>query len=373
MRISDASSRTLTVSVALAMLAGCSDGSSQVSPTTAGQNTGAAATQSVYQAVFQGGRFNALMALRQGSPTGRRVATPSSFSPNATGKPLIFVSDENTNVVNIFLQARKNKMVGQITALNEPNVLATDAAGNLYITNENGANVPIFAPPYTGAPKLTLDDTGYFPFGVAVSPRGVVGVANVCTAPSCPLSSANVTLYAKNSTTPCATVADPAAFRYIYNDAFDDKGNLYIVGDNTSNASVIGEVTGGCKAKAIMLLTTGNPISLAGAIHVDRADRIAILQGESGQQTIDAYNAPQMGSLGYPVVTCHLTPLNGYPNAIVDFAFRTTGHDLYALAANGGNSYVVAKYDYPAGGAHKKLLAAPSFSEGLAVTPPLLP
>jgi hypothetical protein len=373
MRISTASSRTLTVSVTLAMLAGCSGGSSQLSPATVGQNTGAA-DQYVYRPAFEKSGVNAILALRRSGVKGQRV-TPSFFDSAAEGEPLVFVSDSTANVVDIYLQARKNKMVGQITGLNAPVLLATDAARNLYVADYYGSTVPVYAANYTKTPKLILDDTGNFPFGVAVSTQGLVGVVNQCTAPSCPSNSSSVSFFSKNATTPCATIAVPAS--YAFGGAFDDKGNFYFDGANSaSTASVIGQIIGGCKAKGSRVLTTTNTIAFATSMQIDKADRLAILDKGAGTTctcAIYTYNLPKRGSLGEPVST---TPLTGGQQPVsveLAFAFRASGRDLFADFI--GKYSAIFEYAYPAGGDPEKTLMLPAQANpgGVAVTPPLLP
>lgn len=69
------------------------------------------------------------------------------MSRNAVGKPLIFVSDYKNMVLDIYAQARPNKLVGQITGFGSgyPAGLATDEARHLYVTN--GGTVATYAPP----------------------------------------------------------------------------------------------------------------------------------------------------------------------------------------------------------------------------------
>ncbi len=380
MRISNASSRTLTISATLAMLAACSGASSQLSPAAVGQISGAA-TQSADQPALGKSRFiNAILAQRRSGVQVHGVTTPSFFSPAAKSKPLVFVSDSTANVVNIFLQRGANKMVGQITGLNFPVGLTIDAQRNLYVANASGSDVLVYAPSYTKAPKLTLDDTGELPVGVAVSPQGLVAVVNACAAPSCPPPYySSVTFYSKNATTPCATVSDPSKIPFMGGGgAFDDKGNFFTDGYNNSSVALIGEITGGCNAKAIKLLTTGNTISVALEIRVDKADRIALLQGYDGHQEIDAYRAPQSGSLGNPVVICPVTGIPGEPaEGSFDFAFLTSGRDIYTVTSYEVSSQpgVLLEYGYPAGGTYEKIraLPAPEMPGGLALAPALLP
>jgi hypothetical protein len=291
------------------------------------------------------------------------------MNPDAKGKPLIFAADDlgscsggrsNTDGgdVDIYLQGGKNKMVGQVTGFCSPAGLATDAVGNLYVADEGHAAIPVYAPPYTGAPFLTLDDTGELPYDVAVSPKGVVGVLN----------NSNVTFYAKNSATPCATVSDPN-FPIMNDDGFDKNGNLYIDGFGAppSYDSAVGEIKGGCHADKIIPLTTTNTLGFLLDIRVDKAGRVAIYDDhESGDTVIDTYNPPKQGSLGSPVSTISLSGLlHSYA-----FTFRASGAEIYVGAAN-AESYEVVGFGYPGGGEKKTFNAGGG--TGIAVTPPLIP
>ncbi len=357
MHFSKRVSHALGASVALAMPAGCASGGSQMAPTSFGLTSRAGAESTLSQ-VAQDPRINRILALHKGIGSGQSMATQSFMSPDAVGKPLIFVA--TGNAVDIYLRRGTNKMVGQIPGLNFPTGLATDTAGNLYIANAN-ANVLVYAPPYTGPPTLTLDDTGNSPSEVAVSPLGVVAVANYCSGTSC--GPGSITFFAKNSTTPCATVADPTNFQSLITDAFDDVGDLYVGGLASTNTTVIGKIFGGCKAKKIRVLGTSNSIGFPDSIQIDKADRIAILDGYPSN-VIDTYVRPKHGSLGNPV---SVTPLQAsVPNA---FAFLASGRDLYTADGNG----VADEYDYPAGGTPEKIISGSGGSLSVAVTPPLVP
>ncbi|MGC2406683.1 MAG: hypothetical protein WA431_09800 [Candidatus Cybelea sp.] len=291
--------------------------------------------------------------------------TSSFFNATARAKALIFVADVSHNAVDIYPQAGTNqKMVGQITGLNNPTGLATDTERNVYIANDNTTQVLVYAPPYTGTPKLTLNDGGYYPYGVAVSSLGLVAVTNACNAPSCALGSSSVTFFAKNSSMPCATVADPTNFPYMWFGAFDDRGNLYIDGYNSSHNSIVGEIKGACNGKKITLLTTTNTIGIALGIKVDKTDRIAIL--DQGGPAIDTYTHPEKGSLGNPIST---TPLTGSSDP-VSFAFLASGRALYVAD---GTDDVANEYDYPAGGQIKNTISVGGISADTAATPPLVP
>jgi hypothetical protein len=366
MHTSSARTHALSASVALVMLAGCSGGSPQTDPTGLGPGP-SAASSSVTTRVVQARQLARMLGLRHAAAR-PFVKTRSFVNPDAVGKALIFASDSlgsaHHSVVDIYLQKGKNKMVGQITGLYGPRGMATDKADNVYIESEGDSEVFVYAPPYTGAPALTLDDSGWFPYDVAVSSKGVVAVANICNAPSCG-GNGSVTFYAKGATTPCATVGDPN-FTSVYDDGFDDKGNLYVDGSGPgpSYGPIAGEIKGGCHATTITLLTTANVINFPVGIKVDKADRIAIL--DAGNFALYTYNPPTNGSFGSPVST---VPLPGF-NLVYGFTFQASGRDVY-VGASTSSGYRVAKFSYPAGVPKKAFNAGGG--DGVAVTPPLTP
>ena len=189
-------------------------------------------------------------------------------------------------------------------------------------------------------------------------------MANICNAPSCG-GDGSVTFYAKDSTNVCATVGDPN-FTSVYDVGFSDKGNLYIDGSGPgpSYGPIFGEISGGCHATKIMLLTTTNFINFASGIKVDKADRIAIL--DAGNKALYTYNPPQNGSLGSPVSTIQLPGFN----LVYAFTFQASGRNVY-VGASSSSSYRVAEFSYPAGVAKKAFNAGGG--DGVAVTPPLTP
>ncbi len=363
MRVSTVIGCALGAFSAVALLAGRSDGSSHMRSALLGQAPRTVSQIIQRQAMQNGPLYNySVLAPHSARPNVHPARTPSFFRKDAMDKPLIFITDGDSMAVDIFLQGGSNQYVGQITGFTFPAGLATDRSGNLYVANETGLGIPVFAPPYTKGPKLTL-----YPFGkaasIAVSTTGLVGAANYCTLPGCLGDTGNVTFYTKNQINPCAAVYNRAAFAQVVSDAFDGHGNLYVAGLTPGGQTVIGEISGDCNAKTIVPLTTTNTIAYPGSIQIDRAGRIAI-EDESGLM-IDTYNAPKKGSLGNPI---SMTPLGGV-SAPLAFAFLASGADLYAADAGSGFAY---EYAYPAGGAPKKTILV-NRAIGVAVTPPLVP
>ena len=337
----------LGASATLAMLAGCSGGSppAAFSPASAGRGD------------------NSLLAPTIARISHKQVTTASFMDPDAAGKPLIFVSDAADGVIDIYPQAGKNqKMVGQITGLTQPQGIATDKNGDLYVANTNSSNVLVYAPPYTAAPKMTITDAGEFPADVAVSNAGVVAITNICSAPKCRLNTGNVVLYAKGSTKSCATVSYSGSdFTRVMFAEFDTKGVLYIDGMNSGYQTSFGLVTGGCNATTITNLNYVYTVSFPGGIQIDKAGNIAFC--DPINLVVDTFAPPANDAFGAPVST---TPLTGSISPL-GIALLASGTNLYA--ADPGGSGVAEEYKYTAGGAAENTISVGGQPIGIAVTP----
>jgi hypothetical protein len=265
--------------------------------------------------------------------------------------------DYVSNDVGIF--TKTGKLIATLTGFNDPDGLAVDTSGNLYVVDFRNERVQVYAAPYHGSPT-TLVDPGQMPLGVAVDRVGTVAVANIFSTAGQP----NVSFYAKGATSPTNTVSN-AAFAEIYLDAFDARGNLYLTGIDSGDNTLLGVVWGGIKGKAIKILTTANTISFPGAVQVTTKGLIAI-EDLSGP-TIYTYNPPnrKTGSLGKPVATTQLQNAG-------DFAFKRS--NAFVFVANGYDDSV-DEYAYPAGGSPVKTFRLPSGTSpvDMAVYPPEIP
>jgi hypothetical protein len=303
-----------------------------------------------------------------------RVTTPSFMDAKAVAKPLVFIADLPVDAVDIYLQGGDNKLVGQITGLDHPYAVATDAARNLYVANYLRLGVQVYAPPYTGSPLYSLDTGDYTADYIGISSRGVVAVSNYCTDPNCFPYSSFVSFFAPNSTTPCATVTSDASVKYLWSGSFDRSGNFFTNGFDSTNESVLGEITGGCAAKTMTVLTAGDNNGWLGAIHVNKMDQPSAPDTDppgSGPVVLYTYaRATKGGSLGNPIAT---TMLDGSNRIAIseDFAFQSSGDSLYLPDTSGEN---VNEYAYPAGGAAERTIRLGNghIAYGVAVTPPLL-
>jgi hypothetical protein len=302
-----------------------------------------------------------------------RVTTPSFMDANAVAKPLLFIADFPFQVVDIYLQGADNKLVGQITGLDYPFAVATDAARNLYVVNEYRLGVQVYAPPYTNGPAYSLDTGDYRADYVGVSSKGVVGVLNYCTEPNCFPYTSYVAFFAPNSTTPCATVQADASVEYLGLGSFDRQGDFFVNGIAANGGSSLGEIKGGCAAKKMTALTAGDDNEWFGAIHVNKMDQPSIPDTDppgSGPVVLYTYAGASKGSLGNPIATTMVEGQNRV-DILEDFAFQGSGENFYLPDTSGEN---VSEYAYPAGGTAERTihLGSGHIAYGLAVTPPLL-
>jgi hypothetical protein len=327
---------------ALAFVAGCSGGGSQPPPVIASG----------------GPNQNARTVPPRVSPSHEtpfvNVARINALHGNQT-----FVADAATATVTIWgANGQLNAILFDgITA--NPKGLATDAAQNLYVANLGFSNVNIYAKPYTSI-KLTLNDAQELTMDVAVDKKGLVAVTNYLTVG---LQPGSVSFFAKNSAQPCRTVQDSKWITFA-NDAFDASGNLFIDGQDVFGTTLVGEVSGGCKATSITTLSLGNTISNPGGVQVSRGN---ILVGDVNQQTIYTYAPPLGGSLGSPIA---VTKLAG-AEAPVTFAMEESGKAVRTADLNPNNDYA-ALYKYPKGSYVSKI-ADHITPTGVAVYPPARP
>jgi hypothetical protein len=268
--------------------------------------------------------------------------------------PKIFVSDAVNNVVNIYNPA--GKMLAQLTGFSEPQGLATDAKGNLYVADTVNSRIQIYAPPYNKAPK-SLSDPGQYPAGVAVLNNGeFIAVTNIIDTNGGPGS---VLLYKNHK---AGKVILSSSFARVYFGGFDKVGNFYLDGSDANGSVVLAHIvkltTGG---KTIKTLTSNQAIQFPGGVQVTTGGKIAI--DDQLAASIFTFNAPKNGSLGTPIKT---TPLTGSGDAVT-FAFTATDKDLWTADAANADS---AEFAYPKGGSPLKTIPVSGGQPiGVAVVP----
>jgi hypothetical protein len=269
------------------------------------------------------------------------------------------VSDSNTNTVSVY-GADGHRHAVLSSGLSQPEGITTDAAENLYVANAQLHNVVVYSKPYRSI-GLTLDDPNEYPTDVAVSNIGVVGVMNIQSTAG---TGGAVLIYAKGSTSACATITDPN-WSGMYFGAFDASGNLFLDGFDRNGNTLIGEISGGCAATSIATLSTGVIIYLVGGVQVYNGNILIEDQvGPGGPlgtntPTIYTFSPPTGGSLGQPLATTTLTAGGNW--LPVTFAMMKDGKHVWI--AHSGIAAGRVEYSYPRG----RLVQ--SFDDARYVTP----
>jgi DNA-binding beta-propeller fold protein YncE len=291
----------------------------------------------------------------------RAAVAPLNLAP---GVKHVFISDSVGNVVTIY---NKDGSSRQLMGFEESQLLATDRAGNLYVANTEAHNIEVFAPPYRDKPTLTISVAEEYPSAVAVAPDGTVAVIG-CHASGPQCSGAGVVSFfaGASAPSPCATVRGTSALSALLSAALDARGTLYVAGLNVSyETSRLGQISGGCGAKRLMILRPNTKIFFAAGVAVDPKGNIATVDsgGPDHPTSIDVFAAPKPGSLKLMLLSQN--PL-GDSSVVASFALTKDGSKLYTAEPR-----VSLEYAYPQGGSSLGELSPyrADLIEGVAVTP----
>jgi len=347
----------LRSTAAVALLAGCSGGGSQLPAAVAPVSPLSQPARTVQSLGGIHDTSTSIVPRSMWQPKAD-LAHPRGFvniaGVNSPHGNQTIISEIASNTVSVYgADGQLNALL--TVGLSEPQGLATDAAEKLYVANTLNSDIFIYSKPYT-ASGLTLNDANEFPVGVAVSQTGVVGVTNIQTVTGGPGS---VSLYAKGSTLACATVSDPN-WPQVFYDAFDASGKLFIDGRDRGGNTIVGEVTGGCRATLIKTLHVGNTILFPGGVQVQNG---SILIDDQMAPAIYTYAPPSGGSLGSPTATTMLMA----GTDPVTFAMKKSGDGLWA--ANNFTQPGGYKYTYPGGQFVKSITDGFLLPIGIAVNP----
>jgi hypothetical protein len=109
--------------------------------------------------------------------------------------------------------------------LNEPNGLAVDSKGNLYVANSGGNNILVFNDKYQYLPAKTLVQGVFHPTGVAIDPMGNIWVTNYIQ------NEGSVTEYTNGQQVASGTITEGVSSALAI--AADGSGNIWVQNANS--------------------------------------------------------------------------------------------------------------------------------------------
>jgi hypothetical protein len=179
--------------------------------------------------------------------------------------------------------------------LNGPYGMALDAAGNLYVANQNANQILIYSPGYKQNTARTITQSVSFPSGVAVDPWGNVFVANY--------GGSYISFYfpdgtQDNSQTITNGILGPSAI------TTDGLGNVW-VNNSGLNVTIYGSVTDGYARPLITTLTAGYPmlgLAVGPTSYFGRIPIPAWAVGTTGAALVGYVDTYLEGSNGYNIV-----------------------------------------------------------------------
>ena len=274
--------------------------------------------------------------------------------------PALVVSDTNA----ILLFDSTYRQIGSIQdPLGEGGSLAIDGDGDIYFesSDQYSQNLWIYAPPYTGTPKIVA--LAGVARGIAVDWRNEI-VGAVADAPA-PNANSYVYFFRHGASRPCATVRLPRGVSIdTFSSAFDAAGKLFTAFD-VGGKAIVASISGECAAKTFVEYAPAQ--SYASFLQFNKENELVIDESiPFTQRPVYTFSGPSKGHLGKVSARTSLARI-GTESVITD-VLGGDGNSLYAS----DYTYGLALYRYPQGGAPSKILLIKNVN-GVAVYPQLLP
>jgi NHL repeat len=238
-------------------------------------------------------------------------------SVTAAGKAsrLIFSSSASNSTIDYYVKGTgpNNPVAGSLSgSFENPEGIAIDAHGDIYVANSNAKNVLVYAAG-SSSPTGTLDDPNEFPVGVTVGSDGTVYVANL----DGPIgASGDVVVYSPGASEPTQTLHDEC-FLHVLGVALDEHGNLFAscqASPGGGHGGIVEFKAGSTKGKQTHITLAG-----PGGIGFDGAGHLLAIDGSGSGATLNVYN------VGSPKPIDKL-PL---PGAAIYFSFDRNSKELY--------------------------------------------
>jgi hypothetical protein len=264
MRISSSAKYALGVTAAVAILAGCSSGGSQLAPAVGGQGMSQSAVHSAPGIHADGKHKMGFLAATKSVAHPQIKKYKQWMEKNANKNRLLYSSDFYANVVQVYnypSNGTQNPPAGTMTGFVNPQGICVDKAQNVYIANTGSGQVLEYAHGGT-TPINTYNDPNQFPVGCSVNPMtGEVAVGNIFGASS----NGSVTVFSADGST-STNYADPSVFEMFF-PGYDSAGNLFIEGEGSFGVTVDELPSGGSSLTNLAL--SGVSIGFPGNMMAD--------------------------------------------------------------------------------------------------------
>ncbi len=261
----------------------------------------------------------------RGSPVRARLRVGNCPKTN-----LIYITSGQLNAVLVYGQksGKMQNQCGEITAgIQNPQGLATDNRGDLFVTNAGSPTSPATIVEFTSEsdrPALTIPDTGAYPSGVAAAANGDIIVTNATSVGSGP---GNVMVFSAAGQL-VATMNDPKATFELY-PTTDSNGDIFTTYLDANYVGHVNEFVGSTPTEFPMTYEfPGNPLFDNGSL--------LVLDNEA--KTIDV-SAPPYQKVSRTI---------GLNEAAAPFTFSmlASGRALYTAD---GELTEAQEYSYPKG------------------------
>ncbi|MBV8148934.1 MAG: hypothetical protein JO092_07565 [Candidatus Eremiobacteraeota bacterium] len=246
---------------------------------------------------------------------------------------LVYAADPKHGEIHIYdLAGSHQKEIGHVDGLPANFGLAVDGVGNVYVAVSGRSEVLVYAP-RASTPFLRLRDPigTNAPWGIAVSKTGDVAVANEVQLN--PYRESHVSFFHRGATESYATIANPNSVAECIYVAYDDVGNLYVLGHGAAGKTVLGEIAGGGHGSTIADLHLRGLGKTLAALQVDTSGDVVVAQASQA-----SVFAPQSNTL--------LRKIN-YGGAEKSHAFTLTSSGKRFYISNGRfNPTQLWEYEY---------------------------
>ena len=257
----------------------------------------------------------------------------SWIAPDAKKKKLLYVSSALTDDVYVYSYSNQ-QLVGTLTGFKLPYGLCAGKMGDVWIVDDGAQQIVEYKHGGT-SPIATLSDPGEYPEGCSVDPTtGNLAVTNFYSASG----NGSVAIYAHASGEP-TTYSDPSIVNFRFC-GYDDKGNLFADGANSSSEFALAELRKG--GSGLTGITLQQKIEWPGGVQWD-GKYVAV--GDT-----DAGIIYRTNGAGGKVKGSTTLGDSDYVNQ-----FWIAGKTVVAPSQDGNAG--VGLYAYPAGGAPSKTIS----------------